>query len=254
MKVTPAHDFNDFATGKRHGLEEINILEPRRHDERRTPAPFAGHGPQARRARAVKKALDEKGLARGSQAAHAHAAALPALGRRRRADDLDAVVPEDAGRWPSRRSRPCTRARREIIPAEWTKTYDHFLENIQDWCISRQLWWGHQIPAWHDARTGEIRVARERARRTSSAEWAQDPDVLDTWFSSALWPFSTLGWPDETPALAKFYPASDLETGYDILFFWVARMMMIGPPLHGGGAVPARPALTGSSSTRPATR
>jgi valyl-tRNA synthetase len=124
-----------------------------------------------------------------------------------------------------------------IIPNEWTKTYDHFLENIQDWCVSRQLWWGHQIPAWHQAGTGALVVARERPSNLDDT-WTQDPDVLDTWFSSALWPFSTLGWPEKTPALDKFYPASDLETGYDILFFWVARMMMMG--LHFTGQVPFR--------------
>jgi valyl-tRNA synthetase len=128
-----------------------------------------------------------------------------------------------------------------ITPAEWTKTYDHFLENIQDWCVSRQLWWGHQIPAWYGP-NGEIRVARQRPDGLDDEgpqnPWRQDPDVLDTWFSSALWPFSTLGWPEATPALAKFYPASDLETGYDILFFWVARMMMFG--IHFTGDVPFR--------------
>ena len=134
------------------------------------------------------------------------------------------------------------RGRTEIIPEEWAKTYDHFLENIQDWCISRQLWWGHRIPAWHGP-NGEIKVARERAAPecAGDASWTQDPDVLDTWFSSALWPFSTLGWPERDAALAKFYPASDLETGYDILFFWVARMMMFG--LHFMGEVPFRRVL-----------
>ncbi|HLK40033.1 MAG TPA: class I tRNA ligase family protein, partial [Polyangiaceae bacterium] len=135
--------------------------------------------------------------------------------------------------------------RTQIIPAEWKKTYDHFLENIQDWCVSRQLWWGHQIPAWHNAATGEIVVARSKPEGLPEG-FVQDPDVLDTWFSSALWPFSTLGWPDRTAALAKFYPTnpaqtSDLETGYDILFFWVARMMMFG--LHFMGEVPFRRVL-----------
>src|ERR1035438_8523426 len=116
----------------------------------------------------------------------------------------------------------------------------HFLENIQDWCVSRQLWWGHQIPAWHNPATGEVRVARERPAECGEG-WKQDPDVLDTWFSSALWPMSTLGWPDATDAFKKFYPASDLETGYDILFFWVARMMMFG--LHFTGEVPFRRVL-----------
>ncbi|MEO8874702.1 MAG: class I tRNA ligase family protein, partial [Polyangiaceae bacterium] len=134
----------------------------------------------------------------------------------------------------------------KIIPYEWTKTYDHFLNHIQDWCVSRQLWWGHQIPAWHGP-NGEIRVARERpAECTEENGWKQDPDVLDTWFSSALWPFATLGWPEKTKALETFYPTnplqeSDLETGYDILFFWVARMMMFG--LYFTGEVPFRRVL-----------
>ncbi len=129
-----------------------------------------------------------------------------------------------------------------IIPEEWKKTYDHFLESIQDWCVSRQLWWGHQIPAWHGP-DGQVVVARQRPKDLGAdgTVWTQDPDVLDTWFSSALWPFATQGWPDDTPALAKFYPASDLETGYDILFFWVARMMMMG--LHFTGEVPFRRVL-----------
>jgi valyl-tRNA synthetase len=126
-----------------------------------------------------------------------------------------------------------------IVPEEWEKTYFHFLENIQDWCVSRQLWWGHRIPAWHGP-NGEIKVALERPPECGEG-WDQDPDVLDTWFSSALWPFSTLGWPDETNALKKFYPASDLETGYDILFFWVARMMMFG--IHFMGKAPFRRVL-----------
>src|SRR6266540_2770808 len=120
--------------------------------------------------------------------------------------------------------------RTRIIPEEWVKTYNHFLENIQDWCISRQLWWGHQIPAWF-CEDGHVTVVRDRppaCQKCGKSALTQDEDVLDTWFSSGLWPFSTLGWPQKTPLLAKFYPASDMETGYDILFFWVARMMMMG--------------------------
>ena len=119
----------------------------------------------------------------------------------------------------------------EIIPENWTKTYYEWMYNIRDWCISRQLWWGHRIPAWHCQDCAEIVVARETpdvCPRCGSTRLEQDPDVLDTWFSSGLWPFSTLGWPDQTPDLAVFYPTSLLITGFDILFFWVARMIMMG--------------------------
>jgi valyl-tRNA synthetase len=244
VKVTPAHDFNDFATGKRHGLEEINILEP---DGRinANGGPFVGMDRRQAR-RAVKKALEERGLARGAKP---HKLTLPRCQR-----SGGVVEPMISTQWFLKMRGMADAAldavhsgRTTIIPAEWSKTYDHFLENIQDWCVSRQLWWGHQIPAWHSS-DGRVLVARERPAECGpdvpESEWRQDPDVLDTWFSSALWPFSTLGWPDRTPALEKFYPASDLETGYDILFFWVARMMMFG--LHFMGEPPfARVLLSG---------
>jgi valyl-tRNA synthetase len=117
------------------------------------------------------------------------------------------------------------------VPEEWVKTWEHWLTNIQDWCISRQLWWGHQVPAFYCGDCQHVNVTRvdpTKCERCGSARLERDPDVLDTWFSSGLWPFSTLGWPEKTPALERFYPASDLETGYDILFFWVARMLMLG--------------------------
>jgi valyl-tRNA synthetase len=223
VKVTPAHDFNDFATGKRHNLEEINILnlDGTLNEQ---GGPFAGM--DRKRARtAVKKALDEKGLARGAKP---HVLTLPKCQR-----SGGVVEPMISTQWfcsmkdmASEAMKAVHDGRTKIIPEEWTKTYDHFLGNIQEWCISRQLWWGHSIPAWHGP-NGEIKVARTKPEGLGP-EWVQDPDVLDTWFSSGLWPFSTLGWPNDTPALKKFYPASDLETGYDILFFWVARMMMFG--------------------------
>jgi valyl-tRNA synthetase len=225
VKVTPAHDFNDFATGKRHKLEEISIFELD-GTTNANAGPFAGL--DRKRARtAVKKALEEKGLARGTKP---HKLTLPKCQR-----SGGVVEPMISTQWwldmkgMAREALEAVHSgRTKVIPEEWVKTYDHFLENIQDWNVSRQLWWGHQIPAWHGPK-GEIKVARECPREcTPEAGWTQDPDVLDTWFSAALWPFSTLGWPDETPALRKFYPASDMETGYDILFFWVARMMMFG--------------------------
>jgi valyl-tRNA synthetase len=236
VKVTPAHDFNDFETGKRHNLEEINILnlDGTLNDK---AARFAGLDRKEAR-RAVKKALQELGRARGAKP---HTLTLPRCQR-----SGGVVEPMISTQWFLKMRAMADQAlaavrsgETAIIPAEWTKTYDHFLENIQDWCVSRQLWWGHQIPAWHDP-SGAIVVARERPPEFGES-FTQDPDVLDTWFSSALWPFSTLGWPEKTPALAKFYPASDLETGYDILFFWVARMMMFG--LHFTGKVPFRRVL-----------
>jgi valyl-tRNA synthetase len=229
VKVTPAHDFNDFATGKRHGLEEISIFK-KDGTLNESAGKFAGLDRKFART-AVKKALDELGLARGAKP---HKLALPKCQR-----SGGVVEPMVSTQWFLKMQGMADAAlaavrdgRTEIVPAEWKKTYDHFLENIQDWCVSRQIWWGHQIPAWHGP-DGQIRVAVERPAECAGPEWTQDPDVLDTWFSSALWPFATLGWPEKTPALAKFYPTnpkqtSDLETGYDILFFWVARMMMFG--------------------------
>ena len=239
VKVTPAHDFNDFATGKRHGLEEINILNLD-GTINANGGRFAGLDRKEAR-RAVKRALEEKGLARGAKP---HTLTLPRCQR-----SGGVVEPMISTQWFLKMRPLADRALRAvhggetaILPEEWVKTYDHFLENIQDWCVSRQLWWGHQIPAWHHKESGAIRVARQRPPECD-AGWVQDPDVLDTWFSSALWPFSTLGWPKETTALKTFYgaQASDLETGYDILFFWVARMMMMG--LHFMGKVPFRRVL-----------
>jgi valyl-tRNA synthetase len=236
VKVTPAHDFNDFATGKRHNLEEINILELD-GTINANGGPFKGLDRKEAR-RAVKKKLTELGFARGAKP---HTLTLPRCQR-----SGGVVEPMISTQWFLKMQDMGARAleavhsgKTVIVPQEWTKTYDHFLNSIQDWCVSRQLWWGHQIPAWHHP-DGRIVVAREKPKDLGP-EWTQDPDVLDTWFSSALWPFSTQGWPDDTAALRKFYPASDLETGYDILFFWVARMMMFG--LHFMGDVPFRRVL-----------
>src|ERR1035438_7152979 len=237
VKLTPAHDFNDFAAGKRNGLEEISVLN---FDGTMNgnAGPFAGLDRKEAR-RAVKRALEQRGRARGRKP---HTLTLPRCQR-----SGGVVEPMISTQWFLAMEGMAKKAleavhsgKTVILPGEWEKTYDHFLENIQDWCVSRQLWWGHQIPAWHNPATGEVRVARERPAECGEG-WKQDPDVLDTWFSSALWPMSTLGWPDATDAFKKFYPASDLETGYDILFFWVARMMMFG--LHFTGEVPFRRVL-----------
>jgi valyl-tRNA synthetase len=236
VKVTPAHDFNDFATGKRHKLEEINIFNLD-GTVNEMGAQFAGLTRERART-AVKKALDEKGLARGSKP---HRLTVPKSQR-----SGVPVEPMISTQWFLKMDGMAKQAldvvrkgETQILPEEWTKTYEHFLENIQDWCVSRQLWWGHQIPAWHGP-NGEIRVARERPEECGEG-WTQDPDVLDTWFSSALWPFATQGWPENTDSLKKFYPASDLETGYDILFFWVARMIMFG--VHFTGQTPFKRVL-----------
>ena len=237
VKVTPAHDFNDFATGKRHGLDEISIftLDGKVNEH---GGSFAGLGAKEAR-KAVKKRLEDLGLVRGSKP---HALNIPKCQR-----CGTVVEPMISTQWFVQMKPLADRAlaaveegRTKIVPEEWKKTYDHFLSNIQDWCISRQLWWGHQIPAWF-CEAGHATVARATPHACATCgktELTQDEDVLDTWFSSALWPFSTLGWPAKTIELERYYPASDLETGYDILFFWVARMMMMG--LHFMGEVPFR--------------
>ena len=237
VKVTPAHDFNDFATGKRHGLEEINILtlDGKMNDK---CGEFAGLDRFEAR-KAVKRRLAELGLERGSRV---HMMTLP---RSQRSGTI--VEPMISTQWFVKMTPlalPALEAVRsgktQILPEDWVKTYEHWLTNIQDWCISRQLWWGHQIPAFYCTSCGQVQVTRDAAPAKCTAcggtELRQDEDVLDTWFSSGLWPFSTLGWPNDTIELRRFYPASDLETGYDILFFWVARMMMMG--IHFMGAPP----------------
>jgi valyl-tRNA synthetase len=242
VKVTPAHDFNDFETGKRHGLEEINILNPD-GTLNAQGAQFAGMDRFVAR-KAVKKALEEMGLARGSKPHKL------AIGKCSRSGDV--LEPILSKQWYVKTrplAEPAIQAvedgRVTITPEEWTKTYMHWMTNIQDWCISRQLWWGHQIPAWNCGRCGEATVAREAPAKCAycgaSDALTQDPDVLDTWFSSALWPMATLGWPDATRALETFYPTSVMETGYDILVFWVARMMMFG--MHFMKDVPFRKVL-----------
>jgi valyl-tRNA synthetase len=236
VKVTPAHDPNDFATGKRHGLEEINIFNL---DGTLNENAGRFQGLERFEARkAVEIELANLGLARGVKK---HSMTLP---RSQRSGTI--VEPMISTQWFVKMkplARPAIQAvetgRIEILPAEWTKTYFHWLRDIQDWCISRQLWWGHPIPAWYCADCEHITVSREDPTvcgGCGGTSITRDPDVLDTWFSSGLWPFSTLGWPDRTAALERFYPTQDMETGYDILFFWVARMIMMG--LHFMGEVP----------------
>ncbi len=235
VKITPAHDFNDFEVGKRHGLESINILTPdgRLNDR---GGPFAGLDRFEARV-AVKERLEELGLARGEKD---HI--LP-LARCQRCHSV--VEPYLSTQWYVKvapLAQPAIeaveRGETVFIPESWTNTYMAWMNNIHDWCISRQLWWGHRIPAWY-CDGDHVQVAREVPSACGicgSTKLRQDEDVLDTWFSSALWPFSTLGWPEETRALKTFYPTTVMETGFDIIFFWVARMMMMG--IHFMGKAP----------------
>ncbi len=235
VKVTPAHDFNDFEVGKRHGLEFINILEL---DGKLNAAagPLAGLDRVAARAE-VKRLVGELGLDRG---ARLH---LLPLGRCQRSQTV--LEPLLSDQWYVKiapLAGPAIEAveqgKTRFVPEQWTNTYMAWMRNIHDWCISRQLWWGHQIPAWY-CPDGHVTVARQTPSACStcgSAALRQDEDVLDTWFSSGLWPFSTMGWPDRTDTLKTFYPTSVMETGHDIIFFWVARMMMMG--IHFMGEVP----------------
>jgi valyl-tRNA synthetase len=241
VKITPAHDFNDYEIGKRHNLAQINIFTPRAQINDNAPARFVGLDRFAARQRVVAE-LEQAGLlARIDK--HRHI--VP------RGDRTGAVLePYLTDQWYVN-VEPLAQAavaavrdgRARFVPENWSRTYFEWMKNIHDWCISRQLWWGHRIPAWYDG-TDQVYVGRDeaevRVRHGLGPEvnLRQDPDVLDTWFSSALWPFSTLGWPDRTPELARFYPTNVLVTGFDIIFFWVARMMMMG--LKFAGDVPFR--------------
>jgi valyl-tRNA synthetase len=228
VKVTPAHDLNDFEAGKRHNLPRIKVID---ENGAMTAAagPYAGLDRFEARRRVLAD-LQERGLLEKAEDYTLN------LGTCQRCKT--AVEPLVSTQWfvsvkplAQKAIEAVESGRIRFIPANWSKTYFEWMYNIRDWCISRQLWWGHRIPAWHCAQCGEVVVAREAPSacpRCGSARLTQDPDVLDTWFSSALWPFSTLGWPDRTADLGKFYPTSLLITGFDILFFWVARMAMMG--------------------------
>ncbi|MGA8601837.1 MAG: valine--tRNA ligase [Beijerinckiaceae bacterium] len=279
VKITPAHDFNDFEVGRRHDLPLVNVLDADAKITLRDNESFLAGVPQSADLNETIAALDDQDRfvarkrvvemmeARGLLAAtEPHTHVVP-HGERSGA----VVEPWLTDQWyvdAKTLAQPALAAVREgranFIPRNWEKTYFDWLENIEPWCISRQLWWGHQIPAWYapwgaiyvaeteeeaiaealgDAVTREIYDDEEAARiaedpQRSRELLTRDEDVLDTWFSSALWPFSTLGWPDETPELKRYYPTSVLVTGFDIIFFWVARMMMMG--LHFRHEVPFR--------------
>jgi valyl-tRNA synthetase len=231
VKITPAHDFNDYEVGERHGLEKLNILNPNASLNDNVPSKFRGLDRTAAR-RLVLSELEKLGLL---DRVEPHTHTVP------RGDRSGAILePYLTDQWYVKIAPLANAAisavesgRIRFVPAAWSKTYFEWMRNIKDWCISRQLWWGHRIPAWYDA-AGKVYVGRdaeEVRKRHGLADpiaLTQDPDVLDTWFSSALWPFSTLGWPAKTRDLATFYPTSVLVTGFDIIFFWVARMIMMG--------------------------
>ena len=238
VKVTPAHDPNDFEAGKRHDLEFITVMdEQARMNEK--AGEFAGLDRFEARKQIVKR-LDDQGLIEKIEDYTNN------IGSCQRCKSI--VEPRVSTQWFVRTkplAEPSIKAVEagdiEIIPDQWRRNYFEWMRNIRDWCISRQLWWGHRIPAWYCADCGEVTVTREdpaSCGKCGGEKIEQDPDVLDTWFSSGLWPLSTMGWPDETADLKLFYPTSLLNTGFDILFFWVARMIMLG--IEMAGDVPFR--------------
>ncbi len=256
VKITPAHDFNDWAIAQRHGLPSLPILDLQAKVNDNAPAKYRGMDRYVAR-KAVLADLRDAGLVVSEKP---HKMIVPRCGRtgevvepmltdqwyvamtkpapathpffpNRSIQDLCLAAVSDAG-LPA--GAPGGGENVAFVPGEWRSTYLHWINNIQDWCISRQLWWGHQIPAWYDE-AGNVYVARDEAQAREQARaklgreprtFRRDEDVLDTWFSSALWCHSTLGWPDDTPELRTFLPTSVLVTGFDIIFFWVARMIM----------------------------
>jgi valyl-tRNA synthetase len=255
VKITPAHDFNDFEVGRRHGLPPVNVMDAEANIRLRGNAAFLdGVPPSAELAQTI-EALDglDRFTARASVVAMMEERELveKAVEHTHTVPHGDRsgvpIEPFLTNQWyvdAKTLAAPAIASVREgrttIAPKTWEKTYFDWMENIQPWCVSRQLWWGHRIPAWYGP-DGEIFVeeTEEEAEATAFRHYGvrqkltRDEDVLDTWFSSALWPFSTLGWPDETPELKRYYPTSVLVTAFDIIFFWVARMMMMGDHFMG---------------------
>ncbi len=233
VKITPAHDFNDFEVGRRHNLELINILTETGKLNDNVPEAYRGMDRFAAR----KKVVADLEALELVEKIEPYVLKVPYGDR-----SHDVIEPFLTDQWyvdAKTLAQPALEVVREgktqFIPENWRNVYFQWLENIQPWCISRQLWWGHQIPAWYGP-DRHIFVAHDEQEAQKLAkkhygkdvELERDEDVLDTWFSSALWPFSTLGWPDKTPELERYYPTSVLVTGFDIIFFWVARMMMMG--------------------------
>ena len=233
VKITPAHDFNDFEVGKRHNLEMVNIFDQHAALNENVPEAYQGLDRFVARDKILKdlEALGLVGDVEDNQMTVPHG-------------DRSGVVIEpwlmdqwyvDAARLAAPSIKAVEEGRTRFVPERWSKTYFEWMNNIQPWCVSRQLWWGHRIPAWYGP-DGTAFVELDEATAQAAAnthyghdvEITQDDDVLDTWFSSALWPFTTIGWPEDTAELKRYYPGNVLVTGFDIIFFWVARMMMMG--------------------------
>ena len=238
VKITPSHDPNDFEMARRHGLPGISVIGPDGRMTAEAGADFAGLDRFEARRQIVERLRDEGYLLKIED--HVHN-----VGHSQRSGEP--IEPLVSTQWFCDMSGMAEQAlaavrdgRVRLIPDSWDKTWEHWLTTIKPWCISRQLWWGHQIPAWYteDGRCFVAHSVEEAAAEAGTDRLTQDPDVLDTWFSSALWPFSTLGWPDDTVDLRTFYPTDVMVTGFDIIFFWVARMVMTG--LHFMGDVPFR--------------
>ena len=238
LKITPAHDLNDFEIGNAHGLERIKVI-----DESGKMNELSGPYQGMDRFECREKILDDL---KNSGLLEKIEPYRNAIGHCYRCKTM--IEPLLSKQWFVKTAPLAEKAiaavkdgKTKIVPENWERVYFEWMNNIKDWCISRQIWWGHRIPAWFCQECGEVIVAKEEPKictRCKSTNIQQETDVLDTWFSSALWPFSTLGWPDSTDELKAFYPTSVLVTGFDILFFWVARMMMMG--LHFMGDIPFR--------------
>jgi valyl-tRNA synthetase len=231
VKITPAHDPNDWEVGKRHNLEVVNLLTPDGRMNENVPEKYRGLKPEQARALVIED-LTAAGLFKGEEKM------VHSVGHCYRCKTV--VEPYLSDQWFVKMKPLADKALAawkngeiQFFPQKWENTYEQWLVNIRDWCVSRQIWWGHRIPVWYCQKCGEVIVSRTDPDKCpkcgcGAQDLKQDEDVLDTWFSSWLWPFSTLGWPQETEDLKKFYPTTALVTAYDIIFFWVARMIMAG--------------------------